>query len=62
MHRSHYVEATELHLCGLDPKVKVIGKKAGICDGVPSTAALVVNIFLGMKTISWSKSLDPDQT
>ena len=25
----------------LDPKVKVIGKKAGICDGVPSTAALV---------------------
>ena len=28
-------------LCDLDPKVKVIGKKAGICDGVPSTAALV---------------------
>ena len=28
-------------LYGLDPKVKVIGKKAGICDGVPSTAALV---------------------
>ena len=26
----------------LDPKVKVIGKKAGICDGVPSTAALVI--------------------
>ena len=25
----------------LTPKVKVIGKKAGICDGVPSTAALV---------------------
>ena len=29
-------------LCDLDPKVKVIGKKAGICDGVPSTAALVI--------------------
>ena len=28
---------------GLDPKVKVIGKKAGICDGVPSTAALVIS-------------------
>ena len=28
-------------LCDLDPRVKVIGKKAGICDGVPSTAALV---------------------
>ena len=25
----------------LDPKVKVIGQKAGICDGVPSTSALV---------------------
>ena len=24
-------------LCDLDPRVKVIGKKAGICDGVPST-------------------------
>ena len=29
-------------LCDLDPKVKVIGKKAGICDGVPSTSALVI--------------------
>ena len=28
-------------MCDLDPKVKVIDKKAGICDGVPSTAALV---------------------
>ena len=27
-------------LCGLDPKLKVYGKKAEICDGVPSTAAL----------------------
>ena len=32
-------------LCDLDPKVKVIGQKAGICDGVPSTSALVVIIF-----------------
>ena len=24
--------------CNLDSKVKVNGKKAGICDGVPSTA------------------------
>ena len=28
-------------LCDLDPKVKVIGQKAGICNGVPSTSALV---------------------
>ena len=28
-------------LCDLDPKVKVIGQKAGICDVVPSTSALV---------------------
>ena len=28
-------------LCDLDPKVKVLGQKAGICDGVPSTSALV---------------------
>ena len=28
-------------LCDLDPKVKVRGQKAGICDGVPSTSALV---------------------
>ena len=33
-------------LCDLDPKVKVIGQKAGICDGVPSTSALVYFIFL----------------
>ena len=30
-------------LCDLDPKVKAIGQKAGICDGVPSTSALVDN-------------------
>ena len=29
-------------LCDLDPNGKVMGKKAGICDGVPSTAALVL--------------------
>ena len=28
-------------LCDLDLKVKVKGKKAGICDGLPSTAAPV---------------------
>ena len=33
-------------LCDLDPKVKVIGQKAGICDGVPSTSALVLFDFL----------------
>ena len=32
-------------LCDLDPKVKVIGQKAGICDGVPSTSALVNDCF-----------------
>ena len=32
-------------MCDLDPKVKVIGQKAGICDGVPSTSALVMNLF-----------------
>ena len=33
-------------LCDLDPKVKVIGQKAGICDGLPSTSALVCVCFL----------------
>ena len=28
-------------LCDLDPKVKVTGKRVGIGDGIPSTAALV---------------------
>ena len=28
-------------MCDLDPKVKVIGQKGGICDGIPSTSALV---------------------
>ena len=38
-------------LCDLDPKVKVIGQKAGICDGVPSTSALVEILMI----ITWSK-------
>ena len=29
-------------LCNLNPKVKVKGKAVGICDGVPSTAALII--------------------
>ena len=33
-------------LCDLDPKVKVIGQKAGICDGVSSTSALVYLLFM----------------
>ena len=38
-----------LTLCYLDPKVKVIGQKAGICDGVPSTSALgfIMQLSLG---------------
>ena len=32
-------------LCDLDPKVKVKGQKAGICDGVPLTSALVYIFF-----------------
>ena len=33
-------------LCDLDPKVKVIGQKAGICNGEPSTSALVFDLIL----------------
>ena len=39
-------------LCDLDPKVKVIGQKAGICDGVPSTSALVVFYFSSKLSLS----------
>ena len=35
-------------LCDLDPKVKVLGQKAGICDGVPSTSALVLYVFVAL--------------
>ena len=48
MYRPHDVEDTEQHLCGLDPKVKVIGQKAGICDGVLSTSALVSINFVNV--------------
>ena len=41
-------------LCDLDPKVKVIGQKAGICDGVPSTSALVED-----KSMFWRKGCPP---
>ena len=41
-------------LCDLDPKVKVIGQKAGICDGVPSTSALVVyNFYAACKCVCY---------
>ena len=44
-------------LCDLDPKVKVIGQKAGICDGVPSTSALVLFLQLswwgGKRWLLW---------
>ena len=33
-------------VCDLDPKVKVFGQKAGICDGLPSTSALVIIIII----------------
>ena len=46
MNRWHDVEGTGQHLCDLDPKVKLKGKKAGICDGVLSTAALISIEFL----------------
>ena len=43
-------------LCDLDPKVKALGQKAGICDGVPSTSALVLFHF-GYKFMSKKCSL-----
>ena len=48
--------------CDLDPKVKAIGQKAGICDGVPSTSALVSNskhvsvALLSHQFITWTMS------
>ena len=44
-------------LCDLDPKVKVIGQKAGICDGVPSTSALVENWFQGISIFPYYATL-----
>ena len=45
-------------MCDLDSKVKVIGKKAGICDGVPSTAALV-DVFMYILPTHQSKQRCP---
>ena len=41
-------------LCDLDPKVKVVGQKAGICDGVPSTSALVYSEIILFSKISYA--------
>ena len=40
-------------LCDLDPKVKVIGQNAGICDGVPSTSALVVGTLTFVSMVNF---------
>ena len=32
-------------LCNHDPKIKVKSKKAGFCDGIPSTAFLSTIVF-----------------
>ena len=45
-------------LCDRDPKVKVIGQKAGICDGVPSTSALVLSILNPSTTTTKSAMLE----
>ena len=37
-------------LCDLDQKVKVIGQKAGICDGVPSLSALVLFVHIEIQS------------
>ena len=39
-------------LCDLDPKVKVIGQKAHICDGVPSTSVLVIGYLEPLAQVS----------
>ena len=39
-------------LCDLDPKVKVIGQKAGICDGLPSTSAYIYITAISPNMIS----------
>ena len=44
-------------LCDLDPKVKVIGQNAGICDGVPSTSALVNKLKKIVKLTKFSGSV-----
>ena len=43
-------------MCDLDPKVKVLGQKAGICDGVPLTSTLVsFKIVVLYILVYWSK-------
>ena len=50
-------------MCDLDPKVKVKGQKAGICDGVPSTSALVlIYIYDIVKRICVTTRLFADDT
>ena len=49
-------------LCDLDPKVKVIGQKAGICNGVPSTSALVNISFITMPKQIQKKNTPQYQT
>ena len=44
-------------LCDLDPKVKVIAQKAGICDGVPSTSALVQYCYQARHHVSLKRFL-----
>ena len=41
----------------LDPKVKVIGQKAGICDGLPSTSALVLILYGPVNNFSFISGL-----
>ena len=48
-------------LCDLDPKVKVIGQKVGICDGVPSTSALVVIFLILLKLRFFFIIMSPNQ-
>ena len=42
--------AVRVLLCYLDNKVKFKGEKVGVCDGVPSTAALVSFNFISNMT------------
>ena len=44
--------------CDLDPEVKVIGQKAGICSGVPSTSALVIYLLQLLKFVDIFSCLD----
>ena len=48
-------------LCDLDPKVMALGQKAGICDGVPSTSALVRLDMIHTRTLSQFPKFTPCQ-